>query len=260
MGQCNSEKEFQGGSDSVKSVLAVNFRPGGKIVEAALRQLVDVQIENSLALGWVPKDIHIVTNLDLDVLAVIIRAPLNKICLTGSKMFALQHLFTLGLIRGDEVWWARDLDAWQNHWFEPPAFLDIGLAEYSTAKFNGGSVFLRSGACDIIALIVEKIYSDGARQEEPAINFVLRSDRFKHRATVLNSTFNVGCSAYAVRHSRSEKPILVSHFDPKRKSSWNTHIFGDRRLTEGSVSPRLYELLVRRFYGGVSPCATKFYS
>lgn len=237
----------------MKSLMVVNCRPKGKVSEEELRKMLDAQIENSLALGWTPKDIVIVTNLDLDAPATMIRAPLNERCLTGSKMFALHHLFTLGLIQEDEVWWAHDLDAWQNHWFDPPPFLDIALAEYSTPKFNGGSIFLKATAQDMISVITESIVVAKAHREEPAINSILRSEAFRQRVTVLNSTFNVGCSAYAVRHGRSTKPILVSHFHPKGKSGWRTHIHGDRRLPEGSVSPRLYELLLRRFHDGIPP-------
>lgn len=237
----------------MKSVLAVNCRPGGRISEDGLRELVDAQIENSLALGWSAHDILIVTNLDLDVPAIVVRAPMNETCLTGSKMFALEHLFALGLIRSGEVWWAHDLDAWQNYWFEPPSFKDIGLAEYSKPRFNGGSIFLRAEARDLVSAIVEKISADRARQEEPAINAVLRSPVCEPRATVLNSTYNVGCSGYAARHLRSEKPILVSHFNPRGRQSWRTHIFGDRTLRQSSVSPRLLDLLVRRFHHGEPP-------
>jgi len=237
----------------VKNLLAANFRPKNKLSEVDLRQLIDVQVENSRALGWAVHDIVIVTNLTLDTPATVVRAPLNDTCLTGSKMFALHHLFSLGAIRDGEVWWAHDLDAWQNYWFDPPEFLDIGLAEYSRPSFNGGSIFLRANARDMVSTITEQIVSSKARREEPAINSILRSAPFKDRVTVLNSTFNVGCSAYAVRHNRSVKPILVSHFNPKGKTSWRTHIFGDRKLPEASISPRLFELLVRRFHQGVPP-------
>lgn len=237
----------------MKNMLAVNFRPKGKLSEAELRELIDAQIENSVALGWAARDMVIVTNLSLNVPATVVPATLNDTCLTGSKMFALHHLFSLGLIRGDEVWWVHDLDAWQNHWFEPPELLDIGLAEYSEPKFNGGSVLLRAGARDMVAAIIGGITASKAHREEPAIDAVLRSDAFRHRVTVLDSTFNVGCSAYAIRHGRSAKPILVSHFHPKSRPSWRTHIHGDRKLRETSVSPRLYELLLRRFHGGVPP-------
>ncbi len=239
----------------MKNLIVANCQEGGKTSEPALRRYVDTQIENSLALGWQAADLVVVTNLALDQPVTVVRATLNEFCLTGSKMFALEQLFGLGMIEGDEVWWAHDLDAWQNYWFEPPAFGDIALAEYSRPTFNGGSVLLRSAARDLVTTIAERIRVERDRKEEPSINRVLRSKTHASRVTTLNSTYNVGCSAYAVRHRRSHKPILVSHFNPAKNGSWRAHVFGNADVSEGSVSPRLLDLLVRRFHGGVPPAA-----
>lgn len=233
----------------MKNLVVANLQPDGKTGEAALRRYVDAQIENSLALGWKQEDLVVVTNMDCDQQVTVIRAELNQSCLTGSKMFALDQLFALGLIAGGEVWWAHDLDAWQNYWFEPPTFADIALAEYSTPRFNGGSVFLRSSARDLIETITTNIRETRAQKEEPAINRVLRAPQNFPRVTTLNSTYNVGCSAYAVRHQRSEKPILVSHFNPAKRGAWRTHVLGDAHVAEGSVCARLHQLLGERFHG-----------
>lgn len=237
----------------MKNLLVANFRPQGRASEAQLRRLVDAQIENSLALGWAARDIVIVGNLPLDAPVTVVRAPLNESCLTGSKMFALEHLFQLDLIRDGEIWWAHDLDAWQNHWFEPPEIADIALAEYSRPTFNGGSVFLRSTARDLVGEITAHIRGHGMEREEPAIDRILRAPRHASRVTVLNSTYNVGCSAYAIRYNRSQQPILVSHFHPTGGTSWRTHVWGYNRIHTPSISPRLEELLVRHFHQGKPP-------
>lgn len=238
----------------MKNLLVANYRPKARISEPLLRTLIAAQIENSLALGWRGDDIVLVTNLDIAAPVRVVRSDLNDFCLTGSKMFALHHLFEIGLIREPgEVWWAHDLDAWQNHSFDPPAIADIGLAEYSTPKFNGGSVFLRPTARDIVAAVVIAILQSRDQKEEPAINRVLRSPLRAHRVTTLDSTYNVGCSAFAIRYARSTQPILVSHFNPAGGISWRTHVDGINRLGVSSVSPRLLELLIRHFHAGIRP-------
>jgi hypothetical protein len=236
----------------VKNLLVANFRPNGRVKKEELTGLIEAQIENSLAVGWKPKDIVVVTNLEIEVQATLIRAPLNEVCLTGSKMFALEYLFSLGLIRGNEVWWAHDLDAWQNVWFDEPELADIGLTEYSTPNFNGGSVFLRAAARDLVSAITEYICRGRIPREEPAIDFILRLPANTSRVTVLNSTYNVGCSAFAVRYQRSLQPVRVSHFHPSG-ISWRTHVWGCNKIEKPSVSPRLVDLLVRRFHSGVAP-------
>jgi hypothetical protein len=236
----------------VKNLLVANFRPHGRVKETELRGMVEAQIENSLAVGWQASDIVVVTNLTFDAPVTLVRAPLNESCLTGSKMFALEHLFSLGMIREDEMWWAHDLDAWQNFWFDEPEIADIGLTEYSRPSFNGGSVFLRASSRDLIQAITDQIRQDKMMREEPAIDRVLRRPAHAKRVTVLNSTYNVGCSAYAVRYQRSNQPILVSHFHP-RGISWRTHVWGWNSLNTPSVVPRLVAVLVRRFYRGADP-------
>lgn len=237
----------------MKNLLVANFRPQGRSREADLRALVGAQIENSQALGWAAQDIVVVSNLDFDWPVTRVHTPLNASCLTGSKMFALEHLFEIGLIKEGEIWWAHDLDAWQNHWFEPPDFADIALAEYSRPTFNGGSILLRAAARDLILAITAHIRRHRAEREEPAIDKILRLPAHASRVTVLNSTFNVGCSAYAERYARSEKPILVSHFHPKGGPSWRTHVWGHNKINTPSICDRLGELLIRRFHAGKPP-------
>jgi hypothetical protein len=255
MGRGNGDQKFQGGGSGVKNLMVANYRPHGRITEIDLRKLVIAQIENSLDVGWAASDIVVMANFELEVSVTLVRAPLNESCLTGSKMFGLRRLFEQGMIDGPDVWWTHDLDAWQNDWFDPPELADIGLAEYSTPKFNGGSVFLRSAARDLVSAIVSRIEERNEQREEPAINTILRSVKYKHRVTTVNSTYNVGCSGYAPRYLRSLKPVRVSHFHPTGGASWRTHVDGVNPVGIGSVSPRLLKFLVERFHGGVRPTA-----
>lgn len=231
----------------MKNLIVINAQTNGKAKHHELQAMAEAQIENSLNLGWHPRDLILVTNLKFETSATIVRAGLHDGCLTGAKMFALEHLFAEGAIVAGEMWWAHDLDAWQNHPFDEPALRDIGLAEYSRPKFNGGSVFLRYSSQDLIKAVTDHIRSHLMMKEEPAINEVLRRPEHSSRVTVLNSTYNVGCSAYKVRYDRSEKPILVSHFHPTNRLAWLTHVHGQNEARQPSVSRRLAELLARRF-------------
>lgn len=238
----------------MKQLLVANWQPTGKVLLANLQRLLDAQIENSLALGWQPAQIILVTNFEYRQHGVVAQTfeGLNEHCLRGSKMFALHRLFETGQVAQDDIVWAHDLDAWQNHPFQPPAFQDIGLAEYSRPKFNGGSVFVRATARDLVARIVAEILANHADREEPTINRVLREASNLGRVTVLNSTYNLGCSGFPSRWSRSEKPILVSHFHPTNRLAWDTHV-NDRNGLGDSASPRLKELLIRHFHNNHAP-------
>lgn len=231
----------------MKNLIVANFPAvGGKQVEV-LERLIDAQIENSLELGWKAEDLVLCTNGEPDLRVKSFVLPMNERCLTGSKMFAVESLFEMGVIQEGDIWWVHDLDAWQNYWFEAPEFRDIGLAEYNIPKFNGGSIFLRHGARDLIADVVNLIRQERLDREEPAINRVLRKRKNADRVSIIDSTFNVGCSAYAIRLKRCTKPVLVSHFHPEGKSGWRTHVDGVNALGESSVSPRVKRLLSEKF-------------
>lgn len=225
--------------------MVANLVKKSKTSRGELEVNLKAQIRNSLDLNWKPEDICVVGNIDFEYEDVkIMKADLNKFCLTGSKMFGLRWLMEQQI---NDVYWAHDLDCWQGVEFECPAFKSVGIAEYSLPKFNGGSVFWRSDSLDIINTIIDTIIEKKSEKEEPILNAVLKSDKYKARVTVLNNTFNVGCSGFVKRWERAIKPICVSHFHPRNRIAWETHALDRNSLGVKSISDRL-EALVRSFY------------
>ena len=217
--------------------------------------LINAQIENSIELGWKIEDIILVTNFDYYFMGVSSqKAKLNDYCFTGSKMFALKWLFSNG--NSPEVVWSHDLDAWQNHEFDCPEFKDVGATFYSRPKFNGGSIFWKKTSKDIIDEIINRIAKDSKQKEEPIINMVFKSKEFKDRITVIDNTFNVGCSGFVKRYERSEKPIRVLHFHPTNRIAWETHALDRNEIGEVALSERL-ESLLRKYYPLATEVVTK---
>tara|TARA_Y100000310_G_C20663381_1_gene806052 strand:+ start:1321 stop:2103 length:783 start_codon:yes stop_codon:yes gene_type:complete len=218
--------------------------------EENLRTMLKAQIENSLELGWNTSDIIMITNFPFEFQECKnIQTDLNDFCLTGSKMFAIKYVFEQ--LNIDDVIWAKDLDAWQNCWFDCPEFKDAGAACYSKPKFNGGSVFWRPSSLDIINKIIESIQAEKAKREEPILNRVFKSEEFKDRITTLNYTYNVGCSGYYERYTKGDKPIKVCHFHPTNNIAWETHALDRNGIGEKGITSRL-EKLIRKYYPGVS--------
>lgn len=229
----------------MKNLVAANYRDGGKASKDELDQILKAQIENSLELGWKKKDLIVITNFPFSFMSVKARVvDLNKSCLTGTKMYAVREVFNNG---EKDVVWAHDLDAWQSHWFDCPDFLDAGAAEYSKPKFNGGSVFWKPTAIDIIDKIISIIEQNEHNKEEPTINEIFKSDEYKDRITTLNYTYNVGCSGFTKRMSEAIKPIKVCHLHPTNRIAWETHALDRNGTGEVSVSERL-EKLLRKYY------------
>jgi FkbM family methyltransferase len=232
-----------------KNCIVGNFSGGKRYKLNNLTTLINAQIENSLELGWRPEDIILISNFDYEFMGVrSLNVPLNQQCLTGSKMFGMKHLFDQGLIQEwDGVVWAHDLDAWQNMPFGIPSFKDVGIVCYSNAKFNGGSIFWSARAGDIVQEVIRIITSDQQQKEEPTLNAVLKSPQFSDRITVLNNTYNVGCSGYVVRYDKSIKPLRVCHFHPYNRLAWETHALDRNGLDTKGISDRL-ERVIRKYY------------
>lgn len=208
---------------------------------------LNAQIENSIQCGWRSSEICVLANFNysfLDVSTVNI-SDLPEICLTGSKMFGLKWYIENNDI--DDVLWSHDLDAWQNAPFKEPKIKDVGIARYSNDKFNGGSVFWKiPSSSDVIQRITQMLVDEKAIKEEPTLNKILKKE-CKERVTIIDNTFNVGCSGYVVRLSRSEKPLKVCHFHPYNRIAWQTHAMDRNQINEIGVTVRL-ERLLRKYY------------
>ena len=207
--------------------------------------ILKAQIDNILDCGWKADDIILVANVDYEFLGVkAIKAQLNDKCLTGSKMFGVEFALDNNLI-GDEILWAKDLDVWSNIKFPAPKMKEIGITTYSTPKLNGGSVFWRSSAIDIVKHVIAEI-NKGEEKEEPTLNRLLKKE-YRHRITVLNTTYNVGCSGFFPRAYMADKPIKACHLNPTNRIAWETHRLNRDGMNIVSVSSRL-EMVLRKYY------------
>lgn len=226
------------------NLLTANIQKKGRYCRGNVETLLKAQIENSLEIGWKISKIFIVANFNFEYMKVkAFKTNLNSSCLTGSKMFGIQWIMNLGF--DDNIIWSHDLDAWQNCWFTPPDIRDVGITTYSTSKLNGGSIFWSKNVKDIIDSIVDKLKIN-QNKEEPTLNALLKN-KYKDRVTIINNTYNVGCSGFCVRMIKAEKPIKVCHLNPTNRIAWETHNLDRNGFGIRSVSPRLEKLLRKYF-------------
>lgn len=235
-----------------KNLMVTNIQKHGKWSFETVKPTIYAQIENTLELGWKPEDVIIISNVDFEHMGVkSVMTDLNSNCLTGSKLYAVRWAMEHDL--GD-VFWAHDLDLWQNAEFLCPEFKDIGISCYSPPrpngdyKINGGGVFWRRGSSeDILAECIKTIESGHERREEPTLNRLLKKSPLKERVTLLNTTYNVGCSGYVERFLWATKPVKGLHFKPDNAIAWETHALDRNGLERRAMSERL-EAIVRRHF------------
>lgn len=213
--------------------------------------LLKAQIFNALSLGQQPDDIYIIANFDFEYMGIkTIKTKLNSACMTGSKMFALQWFLQNYKDLSNRIIFCHDLDAWQNKYFKTPIIYDVGITQYSNNKLNGGVVFWRPSAIDIVDAIVTLLLK-GESKEEPTIN-KLFTGTFRRRVSILNRSYNVGCSGFVKRFYLADKPIKIVHFSPYNKIAWETHRLDRNGVGFVSISDKL-EKLLRTFF----PLATE---
>lgn len=226
----------------MKNILVVNY-PENPQKHANLELMLRAQLLNSERLGWFSSDVIVITNKHHGLKwGEEVNCDLNNTCLTGSKVFGLQ--FLLDRTNLDEVFWLHDLDAWQNVAFEAPEFKDAGFATYSRPRINGGSQFWKRSGKDILDEICRRIVKSSATKEEPTIQGICRNNE---RVTILNNSFNVGCSGFVERFERAEKPIKVCHLHPNNRIAWQTHRLDRNGFGYVSISKGLEEVL-RSFF------------
>lgn len=229
--------------------------------------LLSAQIENSLDLNWKKEDLIILSNFNFEYMGVkTTRIPLNNFCLTGSKMFGIKWFFENN--DTDEIVWSRDCDTWQNVEFSEkdlkygenhfsgknPNIIDfnkydVGASYYSREKFNGGSLFWKLSALDIINRIVDEITKSKENKEEPTINRMFKSVEYKDRVANLSYSLNLGCSGFCPRYERAEKPIKICHMNVRNRLAWETHVLDRNGLGENNIPVgRRLERLIRKYY------------
>jgi hypothetical protein len=196
-----------------------------------MKKYLQLQIENSLSLGWKKDDIIIISNFQWEYQEIIARVyELNKTCPTGSKLFGI-----LKILPVNDIIWLHDLDAWQNVPFEVPEFKDLALCKYPTNRHAGGSIFVKDSAKDLIEDIINHIEINNYPREERAIFEILSLVEKRERITILNDTFNLGVNLFPKRFANASQPIKVIHFHPDKKSHWD--------VQKPALSERLTKLL-----------------
>jgi len=227
----------------MKNVMVANLRKKSKNPASRLHTLMKAQIDNSLQHGWLQKDIILLTNFEFSHNGVVaIPIKLNDFCLTGSKVFGVKWL--MENTDYEDPFWVHDLDAWQNAPFKCPEFKDAGFGFYSRPKINGGVQFWRRKGKDILDDIVNELIVNKAAREEPTLDKFCKNNK---RVTILNSTFNVGCSGYKPRYEKAEKPVKICHFHPDNRIAWQTHCLDRNGLGFKGISDVL-ETVVRAHY------------
>jgi hypothetical protein len=196
--------------------------------EGEYSQLVRVQIDNSLTLGWEPGDIMLVTNFPYEYSRVrAMRADDDNFCTFDrrmSKINVIVDLFRRGLVEDGRIYWYHDFDAFQVGPITKDVLglgmCDLGVTDLGwSRKLNTGSMFFGIGAADIFGSMREIIYEKKVL-EETALEMMMEGGLAPGRYKVLDVAYNINMHRVESNLRKAEKPIKVLHFHPTKRGGY----------------------------------------
>jgi len=182
---------------------------------------MEIQIENSLNLGWKIEDIMMVTNFPCrckGVEALVVPDSLcSEISRCVNKINVIIYLLENGLLT--DFTWFHDTEAWQINKFDLNLEKDLGLTDYGwSLKWNGGSIFFKPEALDLFKLWQKTIEETGL-DDERAMMILTKGnvENINSRIQRLNITYNIGKRNIRTNLRIAERPCKVFHFHPYRE-------------------------------------------
>lgn len=184
--------------------------------------LMKIQIDNSLELGWKTNDIVFAANFDYEYRGVksIIVGDYEAFDQNRStKIPAINELFRKDLIEND-IYWFHDCDAFQLVPFEIKLEKDSAFTTHGgdTTLWNAGSFFFKKSAREIF-IDIEKYMDERGTNEQNALTYMWENNinNINSKYEKLNITYNVGVTDHKQRLEEASKPVKVAHFHPHKK-------------------------------------------
>lgn len=257
--------------------LLIWINPEEKFDEEHSR-LANIQIENSLDLGWSSRDIILVTNFPYKNRGInVVQVPnscYNSIFRQATKVDTMVYLFKNGFFdKGfstsygipdipdkDEIYWLHDFDAYQQFPITREELglenVDIGLTDYGrNTRWNGGSMFIKKEIRDFYIHVYETMYREnenytGIWKNEEDVLMKLTDENYNNindRIKRLNISYNFGIKRMKECYEKSlHKPPKVLHFHPERKyRGWGRAfdiVCGNNELGHPIMTDRLIKI------------------
>jgi hypothetical protein len=222
-----------------------------------IRRNLDLQVDNSLELGWRPGDLLVYTNFPFSrhgVRAIEVlpgKRPRTARMTSFHKTQVLLH--ALDRLEAGETLWYHDADAYQLQPFSgsPAPGRDLAACLYSTRQrllIQGGSMFLASGARPLFAGVMELLVHNRYRKDEFALTDLTGRPEFLDRFAALDYSYNLGDTDFELRYQLAERPVKVAHFHLERGEHRRKFLDGANSLGVFPLGERFERLLQRHGY------------
>ena len=223
--------------------------------------LLKLQVENSLQLGWEPKNIKVVTNfsfryLNIEAMKIDLTIP-NCRKNTWAKIFVTEHLIKKGIIKKNSIWWFHDLDCVQLIPFNvPPEKKQKGkYIAFATSSWQNKISTASFFFCSESLFMWQKLIKRGKELnlEKCHNEEVVGRPLFRRDPSLSKHIIQVSCAyQYTAKRidqhwSEIEKPLKVIHFHPTSVKS-QRKILGGENFTGKSLVPKRVQDLYKKYF------------
>ena len=205
--------------------LLVYYNPEGKFTPVPptnYEVLTNVQIDNSLELGWNKEDIVVAMNFPYEYGGVKAYVVGNgeysvKDGNRSSKFPMIVKLFEEGVIE-DDIYWFHDHDAFQLQPFtDIDMDVDILYTDHGwTTMFNAGSFFFKKSARDILERSTKVMYERGLNEQTAFFQVLQENPEMNKRCRKINISYNFTIYYHVKTYPKADKPLVVAHFQPQK--------------------------------------------
>ena len=230
--------------------LLTHISPSKEFYNEEHKQMVKIQIDNSLSLGWKKEDILLVTNFNYEYNGVesIVIGDYNY-CVhhpPATKIYVIDYLFRTGLV-GKDIYWYHDFDCFQLNPFidaEPDlGSADVGLTNYGRMpRLCSASIFFKESAKDILERWKDEIDKTKTNEERGIIRIVNGNiDNLGERIKLLNITYAFHRFNLRSCYKIVDKPIRAAHFH-LTPDKYDFYVRGNNKLNMVLIPDRLIKI------------------
>lgn len=223
----------------------------GREAPAPVRRLLDLQVDNSLDLGWSAAEILLLTSFPYERrgVAAVELAPAARPKTARLTSFHKTRaiLRALELVPAGEPIWYHDADAFQ---LVPitanPSRRILAFCLYTTRErmlVQGGSLFFADAARPLFEEVLDRLVNHGCRKDEFALTDLTRLARFGGWFEALDYSYNLGSTDFELRYQLADKPIKVVHFHLDRPQHRALFLGGRNGLGAAPVDERFRSLM-----------------
>lgn len=225
-----------------------------------VRRNLRLQVDNSLELGWVAEDIWLYTSFPFEhrgVRACEVHPPSRPATARATsfyKTWCILHAF--GKLPAGEYIWYHDVDAYQ---LVPiplvPTCRPMAFCLYTARErmlVQGGSMFFSGAARPLFEGVMDRLLHHRVRKDEYALTELVSRPEFLGWFDVLDYSWNLGDTDFALRYQLASKPIKVVHFHLDRQEHAAKFLLGDNGLGVTPLPERFVRLLVEHGFPTVA--------